>query len=349
MGKSRLYLGVALMAVIASACGSSAPANSSSPTTLSTTPHAKTLTHITMVEAVSAPAYAPVTVAEDAGFFKKNGLSVKVIPLQAGSTAAQALVSGSAQFDAGVASDVLLADSKGASLESIAALTNSINLDIEVSKSFAQSKGLTSSESLRTRLLDLKGAKIGITARGSITDLAVRFMLGSVGLKPVTDYHEVAIGSPATNLAALKGGEIQATIFDPAFSKLASEEGVGVLGAKAIELPTLKDAAFGQVITSVAYAKANPTVVKEVATSFAETNNFILNDPSKAMPYIDKIYSSIKPSILAYAIPQYHFAKNAATTATAWSNVAQVFVQNGELTPSQAKEVETKYTNKYLP
>ncbi len=302
-----------------------------------------------MVEAVSAPAYAPVTVANAAGFFKKNGLSVTVIPLQAGSTAAQALVGGSAQFDAGVASDVLLADSKGVNLISIAALTNSINLDIEVSKSFAQSKGLTSSESLNARLLALKGAKIGITAPGSITDLAVRFMLGSVGLKPVVDYHEVAIGSPASNLAALKGGEIQATIFDPAFSKMASQEGVGVLGVKATEIPTLKDAAFGQVITSAAYAAANPTIVKEVATAFAETNNFIVNDSSKAMPYIDKLYSAISPSILAYAIPQYNFAANAATTATAWKNVAQVFVQNGDLTPSQAQKVETKFTNQYLP
>lgn len=302
-----------------------------------------------MVEAVAAPAYAPVSMARKFGFFKKNGLSVTVAPLQAGSTAAEALVGGSAQFDAGVASDVLLADSKGANLISIAALTNSINLDIEINKSYAQSKGVTSTESLKNRLLALKGANIGITAPGSITDLAIRYMLNSVGLKPGIDYHEISVGSPAANLSELKVNTIQATIFDPSYSKLATEQGVGILGIKATEFPVLADAAFGQVITTKTYAAANPKIVKEVAASFADVNNYIHEHPNSALTDIEKLYPSIKPSILAYSVPIYNFARNATTTSTAWTNVAQIFVQNGDLTSAQAKKVETQFTNKYLP
>lgn len=302
-----------------------------------------------MVEAVSAPAYAPVTLAKSAGFFKKNGLDVTVAPLQAGSTAVQALVGGGAQFDAGVASDVLIADSKGVGLISIAALTNSINLYIEINKQYAASKGITSSDPLNQRLLALKGANIGITAPGSITDLAVRMMMSSVGLKSGVDYHEISIGSPAANLSELTTGTIQATIFDPSYSRLATNKGVGILGVKATEFPALKDAAFGAVIVSKKYASANPTIVKEVATAFAETNNFIHDHPNQALADIDKLYPTISPAILAYSVPLYGFAVNAATNATAWKNMAQVLVQNGELTASQAATVETQYTNQYVP
>lgn len=334
--------------VVMAGCGSGA-ASASKTAAASATTQAKSLTHITMVEAVSAPAYAPVTLAKSAGFFKKNGLSVKIVPLQAGSTAAEAMVGGSAQFDAGVASDALLADSKGLDLISIAALTNSINLDIEVNKTYAQQKGITPTESLSKRLLALKGAKIGITAPGSITDLAVRLMMGTVGLKPVTDYHEVAVGAPAANLTALKADSIQATIFDPSFSRLATEQGVGILAIKASEFPVLKDAAFGAVIVPKKYAQQHPTITKEVATAFAETNNFIADHPKQALADIDKLYPAISPSILAYSIPRYHFAHNAATTATAWKNVAQIFVQNGELSAAQAQKVDSEFTNKYVP
>lgn len=259
------------------------------------------------------------------------------------------MVGGSAQFDAGVASDALLADSKGTNVISIAALTNSINLYIEINKKYAQSKGITATESLNQRLLALKGANIGITAPGSITDLAVRLMMGSVGLKSGQDYHEISIGSPAANLSQLKIGNIQATIFDPSYSRLANEEGVGILGIKAPEFPILKNAAFGSIIVTQSYANANPKITKEVATAFAETNNFIHDHPNQALADIDKLYPSIKPSILAYSIPKYSFVQNATNTSTAWKNIAQVFVQNGDLTTSEAAKVETNYTNKYLP
>lgn len=339
-----------LLGGVLAACGSSSNASSTSPASTSTTVAApKQLTNITMVEAVSAPAYAPVTLAKSAGFFKKNGLNVTVIPLQAGSTAAEAMVGGSAQFDAGVASDALLADSRGLSLISIAALTNSINLDIEINKTYADAHGITSTESLKNRLLALKGAKIGITAPGSITDLAVRYMLNSVGLKAVTDYHEVAVGAPAANLTALKADAIQATIFDPSYSELATQQGVGILGIQASEFPVLKDAAFGAVITTKKYAQSNPQIVKEVATAFAEVNNFILDHPKQSLADIEKLYPSISPTILAYSIPKYHFARNASTTATAWKNVAQIFVQNGSLSASQAANAATEFTNQYVP
>jgi hypothetical protein len=118
-----------------------------------------TLHHITMVQAVTAPAYSPVVVAQNAGIFAEHGLEVTIVPLEASSTAAQALVGGSAQLDAGVASDALLADSKGNHLVAIATLDHRISLDLELSQKWAESHHFDPSAPLADRLRTLKGAK----------------------------------------------------------------------------------------------------------------------------------------------------------------------------------------------
>lgn len=63
-------LALLIAGVLMAGCGASA-ASASKTTATSSTTTAKSLTNITMVEAVSAPAYAPVTLAKYAGFFKK--------------------------------------------------------------------------------------------------------------------------------------------------------------------------------------------------------------------------------------------------------------------------------------
>lgn len=343
-----LMMGVLGSAGLLAGCGAAATGAPAGGSAKATTARPALVT-INMVEAVNAPAYAPISLAQQSGIFKKNGLAVNIVPLSAGSTAAAALISGSAQFDAGVASDALLADSKGNHLISIAALTNSTILDVEIRKQWAQAHHITPAEPLAARLKALQGADIGITAPGSITDLAIRYMFNTVGMKSGVDYHEVAIGSPASNLAALRSNAIQATIFDPSFATLAQDQGVGIIGLSSGEFPVLNGAAFGAVITTQAYAKAHPTITKAVATSIAETNDLILNHPQKALGYIDKQFSSIPKSVLAESIPRYHFARGGRTTAKNWSNMAQIFVGNHLLTSPQASQAVHEFTNQYLP
>lgn len=307
----------------------------------------KQLVHVTMVEAVSSPAYAPVFLAQKLGYFQAHGVSVTVSPLQGGSTAAAALIGGSAQFDAGVASDVLLADAKGNHLESIAAINNSIFLALDMSTTWAKARGITANTPLNDKLKALKGAKIGITAPGSLTDLALRYMLGQVGLKPNVDYHEVALGSPAANLAALSAGTTQAAIFDPSFADTAVQKGVGLYIGSGTDFPVLNNAAFGCVVVDRSYAQAHPDVTRAVAQSIAEADNFILDHPQQALQDLYPLFKLPK-SILDYAVPRYNFARDGLTTQQAWDNVAQIFVQNGLLTPEQGKAVAKNFTNQYV-
>lgn len=345
MNRLPVLIGPLIVAVALAACGGPATPAANAPVAASSS----RLRHITMVQAVTAPAYSPVVVAQKAGIFAKHGLQVTIVPLEASSTAAQALVGGSAQFDAGVASDALLADSKGNHLVAIATLGHRISLDLEVSQKWAESHHFDPAAPLPDRLKALKGAKIGITAPGSITDLTVRYMLQTVGYRLGVDYREISVGGPTSGLAALKAGTIDVAIFDPSFARLASVNHVGVLGVQASEFPVLDHAAFGAIITTEAYAKAHPDITAAVARSFADANNLILQNPKVAMPIIDQYFHTIPADILAYAIPQFGFNQNARATTQDWKNAAEIFVQNHLLPPTALDQVSSEFTNQYLP
>ena len=313
-----------------------------------TTKTSSGLTAIKMLIPANAPNFSPVFVVQAAGIFKKHGLSVTVTALSSGSSASAALLSGSAQFDTGVASDVLLANSKGADLLAIASVNNAITLDLEVNKTWARAHNITASEPLSQRLRSLKGAKIGITGKGSITDLALQHMFSTVGLKTVSDYDEVALGSEVSRLTALSHDEIQATMFDPAAAALTTQRGVGLLAAEGTGFPMLAKSAFTQTFTTASFAKSNPSVVREVAASIAEANNLILSNPGRALPYLQAKFKTYK-SVLSAVLPGYAFTKDAKMSAANWNTLAQVLAAGGQLSAQGVAKANTAFTDRYLP
>lgn len=59
---------------------------------------------------------------------------------------------------------------------------------------------------------DLKGKAVGISRFGTSIDTAARMAIHHYGLEPVKDVSLVQAGAVSTNLAAMRGGRIQAAI-----------------------------------------------------------------------------------------------------------------------------------------
>src|SRR5207244_2199057 len=71
-------------------------------------------------------------------------------------------------------------------------------------------------------IADLKGAKIGVTAPGSSTNMIVWYLMAKAGLEP-DDASFVGVGATSSAIAAIQRGEIDAiSNVDPAISKLQS-------------------------------------------------------------------------------------------------------------------------------
>jgi len=121
--------------------------------------------------------YLPLTIAEQLGYFKDEGLDVTVVDFAGGSKALQAVVGGSADVVSGAFEHTLNMQMKGQPMRALVlqGLAPQIVLGINP-KTMPNFKSVA----------ELKGKKIGVTAPGSSTNIMANFVLAQAGLKPAT-------------------------------------------------------------------------------------------------------------------------------------------------------------------
>lgn len=163
--------------------------------------------------------YLPLTIAERKGYFKDEGLEVEIVDFPGGAKALQAMVGGSADIVSGAYEHTINMQAKGQPIVAIAleGRYNGIVLAVHKSKA-AQYKSPK----------DLKGWKIGVTAPGSSTHMAVQNLLVKSGLKP-DDISAIGVGASAGAVAAMKKGAVDAiSNLDPVITKLETDGDVVV-------------------------------------------------------------------------------------------------------------------------
>ncbi|MFT6591427.1 MAG: NitT/TauT family transport system substrate-binding protein [Rhodoferax sp.] len=155
--------------------------------------------------------YLPLTIAEQLGYFKAEGLDVNIVDFAGGSRALQAVVGGSADVVSGAFEHTVNMQFKGQYLRAfvLQGLAPQIVLGVNP-KTMADFKTIT----------DLKGKKIGVTAPGSSTNVMVNFVLAKAGLKP-SDVSIIGVGAGNSAVAAMRSGQIDAiSNLDPVITLL---------------------------------------------------------------------------------------------------------------------------------
>src|SRR6476659_7522896 len=119
--------------------------------------------------------YLPLTIAERKGYFKSEGLDVEIVDFPGGAKALQAMMGGSSDIVSGAYEHTINMLAKGQPIVGIAlqGRYNGIVVGIAKAKA-AQFKSLA----------DIKGMKVGVTAPGSSTHMAVQNLAVRAGLKP---------------------------------------------------------------------------------------------------------------------------------------------------------------------
>ncbi len=164
--------------------------------------------------------YLPLTIAERLGYFKDEGLTVEISDFAGGAKALEALVGGSVDVVAGAYEHTINMQSKGQHIRSFALMGQSPAISIGVVSSKAASiKGPK----------DLKGLKIGVSAPGSSTNVALNTYLAQGGLKP-SDVSVIGVGTGAGSLAALRSGQIDGmSNIEPVMTMLEQKNEVKLL------------------------------------------------------------------------------------------------------------------------
>lgn len=155
--------------------------------------------------------YLPLTIAEQLGYFKAEGLNVTIVDFSGGSRALQAVVGGSADVVSGAFEHTINMQFKGQPMRAfvLQGLAPQIVLGYNP-KTMPNYKSVA----------DLKGKKIGVTAPGSSTNVLANYVLAQAGLKP-TDVSFVGVGAGNGAVAAMRAGQIDAmSNLDPVITLL---------------------------------------------------------------------------------------------------------------------------------
>ncbi len=236
--------------------------------------------------------YLPLTLADKLGYFKDQGLEVEINDFKGGSQSLQALVGGSADVVTGAFEHTLRMQAKNQDIMAVVELGRYPAIVLAVKKDRAGK--------IKT-VADLKGAKIGVTAPGSSTNMLVWFLMAKAGLKQ-DDASYVGVGTGAAAVAAIQKGEIDAiSNLDPVISKLEDSGDIIVLEETRTTAGTTRILG-GPMPAGVLYLK------RDFADKHPITVQALVNAFYKALKWLEKA----TPEQIADAVPvEYHLGDKA--------------------------------------
>lgn len=163
----------------------------------------------------------PVFIAQEKGFFEKNGLKAEIIRINSEPTTYQALISGDIDATSGAPTGLVQSNLQGVPVVSLGSWDNLVSYTMMTREKIDD-------------LSQLKGKKIGINRLGGKSSLILRVMLEDAGLNSMKDVTLLQLGGSQERLAALMRGGIDAAPVDFAFEPKMKQMGFFLVTGKKI-------------------------------------------------------------------------------------------------------------------
>jgi NitT/TauT family transport system substrate-binding protein len=230
--------------------------------------------------------YLPLTIAEQRGYFKAEGLEVSIVDFAGGARALQAVVGGSADVVSGAFEHTVNMQFKGQRLRAFVLQGRAPQIVLGVNpKTMPNFKTVA----------DLKGKKVGVTAPGSSTNVMLNFVLAKAGLKP-SDVSIIGVGAAQGAVAAMRAGQIDAlSNLDPVITllqrsgdlKIVSDTRVLAESAKVFGGPM----PAGCLYAPQSFIDKNPLTTQALANAIVRANKWIQGaGPSEIIGAVPESY-----------------------------------------------------------
>jgi NitT/TauT family transport system substrate-binding protein len=214
--------------------------------------------------------YLPLTIAEQLGYFKAEGLDVQIVDFAGGSQALRALVGGSADVVSGAFEHTVNMQAKGQRLRAIVLMGRAPQIVLGINpKTMPNYKTVA----------DLKGKKIGVTAPGSSTNVMANFVLAKAGIKP-GEVSIIGVGTGNGAVAAMRSGQIDAiSNLDPVISLLQRAGDMKIISDTRVVAEA--DKVFGGPMPAAclyvtqAFVDKNPRTVQALANAIVRADKWI--------------------------------------------------------------------------
>jgi NitT/TauT family transport system substrate-binding protein len=211
-------------------------------------------------------------IANDAGFFRKNGLDVEFIFIEGGPRATQSLAGGEVQFAVVAGAPVLQSNLRGSSVVLVTGFLNTLDYQFVVDRTI-------------TRPDQLKGKAVAVSQPGSSSDFATRYALDKYGLEAGKDVSLVEIGSQPARFAALQSGKIQGVMIAVPLTLTAKKMGFNILA----DLQMLGlEYQYTAMATTRDLIKSRPDLVRSVVKASVEAIHYLKTHRKEAIEILRK-------------------------------------------------------------
>jgi NitT/TauT family transport system substrate-binding protein len=259
--------------------------------------------------------YLAVNIAEHKGYFKEQGLTVEFNDFGGGgSDSLKALVSGSVDFIAGAYEHTLYMQARGQTITSVALQNNSFGVVIALSKEKAAAYKAPK---------DLVGLKIGVTAPGSSSALALSLLMSKANLA-ADQISIIGVGAGNSALAMMKSGRLDGEAnFDPVITRL-------VLDGDLVPVVDTRTKA------GLDYLYGGPFAGSAIST----TPDFIKNNPKTVQAFVNAMVKALhwlqKASVdeIADALPPEFYAGDKDVYKKAIQANREMLSKDGIVTPA---------------
>ena len=214
--------------------------------------------------------YLPLTIAEQLGYFKAEGLDVTIVDFAGGSRALQAVVGGSADVVSGAFEHTINMQFKGQRMRAFVLQGAAPQIVLGINpKTMASFKTIA----------DLKGKKVGVTAPGSSTNVMLNFVLAKAGLKP-SDVSVIGVGAGNGAVAAMRAGQIDAmSNLDPVITLLQRSGDLKIISDTRVV--TESEKVFGGPMPAAclyamqSFINSNPNTTQALANAIVRADKWI--------------------------------------------------------------------------
>src|SRR5437660_8883044 len=262
--------------------------------------------------------YLPLTLTERLGYFKDEGLDVRISDFAGGTRSLEAVVGGSADVVSGAYEHTINMQARKQSFQAFVLAGAAPQISVGIAG--PRAAGYRSPK-------DLKGLKVGVSAPGSSTNMVINYLLAQGGLKP-TDVAIIGIGTGgATVIAAIDQGKVDViSQTDPAVTMLEKAGKVKVIAETRTPEGTTK--LFGgpmpaaSLYAPLEFVRKNPNTVQALTNATVRTLKWM---------------EEATPQQILATVPEEYLLGDKALYLFAYNNVRPAYSKDGYFSEAGAK------------
>jgi ABC-type nitrate/sulfonate/bicarbonate transport system substrate-binding protein len=288
-------------------------------------------------------------VADDEGFWKKEGLEVTVQVI-AGVGSTNAVIAGSINFGYASAATITRAKARGQNLVALATQSQETGETIVIRKSIADAAHFDPNAPLKERGKILQGHSFAIGGAGAIPDVVLKVVAIEAGVPAASV--TTAPMSPDAQLAAFDRGAVDGFVSGPPYTQITTVAGTAVIVSNTTKREPIdySPVSSGLVLARADFCPAHKSICTKFMNGVVAALKFIKTNKTETLAIMKKHFGAFDDKVLAAAYEDGIAIQPDKPITTPQElengdrlNVAAGFLKKEDMLPEYASIIDNSY------